>query len=41
MPKKSAAETENEKLRRRVEALENELARNKAAQSDRAPAGRA
>ncbi|MFE0701484.1 MULTISPECIES: hypothetical protein [Streptomyces] len=30
-PKKSAAEVENEKLRRQVERLEKELARNKAA----------
>ncbi|MBT2491372.1 hypothetical protein J7E96_23175 [Streptomyces sp. ISL-96] len=30
-PKKSAAEAENEKLRRQVERLEKELARNKAA----------
>lgn len=30
-PKKSAAEVENEKLRRRVQALEKDLARNKAA----------
>ena len=30
-PKKSAAEVENEKLRRRVERLEKDLARNKAA----------
>ncbi|WP_411143064.1 hypothetical protein [Streptomyces sp. x-80] len=30
-PKKSATEAENEKLRRQVEHLEKELARNKAA----------
>lgn len=30
-PKKSAAEAENEKLRRRMEGLERDLARNKAA----------
>ncbi|MFB6787156.1 hypothetical protein ACFCWT_10775 [Streptomyces olivaceus] len=30
-PKKSAAEAENEKLRRQVERLEKELARNQAA----------
>ena len=30
-PKKSAAEVENEKLRRQVDRLERELARNKAA----------
>ncbi|MDJ0347684.1 hypothetical protein QMK19_41315 [Streptomyces sp. H10-C2] len=30
-PKKSAAQAENEKLRRQVERLEKELARNKAA----------